>query len=346
MSFARSAGDGRRPRHHERAARSRRRVGQRRRSPCRSRRTVGRRLVASRGKWRRNERRDRRPAIPHARSRQQWSRMSELSKSGEDFDAEVVEADRGGLVVDVGLRGFVPLSQLASVGSLSALGGRGGPPMSCALVGKLLPLKVIEADQRRDRLILSEKAAAHVVRLRRKEEAARRLSEGEVLDATVASVTTFGLFVDGGVADGLVHRSEITWDKGLEPTSLCQSGGAVCVLATAVDRERRRISFSIKRLEEDPWARAVAGVARGVRCRRDGEASQAVRRLRQGLEWHRGFDPRQPHRVPSSGIPDRGSTSGGRCACPCGGYRPERRRLSRSIREASANVMYETRTAK
>ena len=73
-------------------------------------------------------------------------------------------------------------------------------------VGKRLPLKVIEADQRRDRLILSEKAAAQQLRRRRKEEASSQLAEGQVLDGTVASVTTFGLFVDVGVADGLVHR--------------------------------------------------------------------------------------------------------------------------------------------
>ena len=79
---------------------------------------------------------------------------------------------------------------------------------------------MIDADQSRDRLILSEKAAAQEVRRRRKDEASRRLSEGEVLDGTVASVTTFGLFVDVGVADGLVHRSEITWDKGIEPTPI------------------------------------------------------------------------------------------------------------------------------
>src|SRR5438132_11104304 len=95
-----------------------------------------------------------------ARSRRQWTRMSELEKSGEVVEAQVVEASRGGLVVDVGLRGFVPLSQLAAVGSLNA-SERGAVPDSLrAYVGKRLPLKVIEADQRRDRLLLSAKAGA------------------------------------------------------------------------------------------------------------------------------------------------------------------------------------------
>src|SRR5207302_4433322 len=114
-----------------------------------------------------------------ARSRRQWTRMSELEKSGEVVEAQVVEANRGGLVVDVGLRGFVPLSQLAAVGSLNA-SERGAVPDSLrAYVGKRLPLKVIEADQRRDRLILSEKAAALQLRRRRKEEASSELVEGQ-----------------------------------------------------------------------------------------------------------------------------------------------------------------------
>ena len=259
-----------------------------------------------------------------ARSRRQWSLMSELSKSGELVEAEVVEANRGGLVVDVGLRGFVPLSQLTSVGSLGSPPEQGAAPDALrALLGKRLPLRVIEADQCRDRLIPSEKAAAQEVRRQRKEKASRLLGEGEVLDGTVASVTTFGLFVDVGVADGLVHRSEITWDKGIEPTSLYQPGDAVRVLVTAVDRERRRISLSIKRLEQDPWvgSRAARAGSR-VRHRGDDHASDAVRRLRPGSERYRGSDPRERDRVPSSGIPRRASTSGGSRTCPCGGYRP------------------------
>lgn len=108
-------------------------------------------------------------------------------------------------------------------------------------VGKRLPLKVIEADQRRDRLILSEKAAAQQLRRRRKEAASSQLVEGQVLEGTVTSVTTFGLFVDVGAADGLVHRSEITWDKGTEPTTLHRPGDSVRVLVTAVNRERGRV---------------------------------------------------------------------------------------------------------
>ena len=155
---------------------------------------------------------------------------------------------------DLSNSGFVPLSQFASVGSLSALGAGGWGPRYPARARWQAP--AAESDRgrsARDRLILSEKAAAREVRPAAEGRGVAPPERSEVLNGTVANVTSFGLFVDVGVADGLVHRSEITWDKG--------------------------------------------------------------------LERHRGFDPRQRHRVPSSGIPDRGSTSGGSCACPCGGYR-------------------------
>lgn len=116
-----------------------------------------------------------------ARSRRQWARMSELAQSGEVVEAEVVEANRGGLVVDLGLRGFVPLSQLASVGNLGRTERTAVPDALRDYVGKRLPLKVIEADQRRDRLVLSEKAAAQLLRRRRKEEASSHLEPTTLL---------------------------------------------------------------------------------------------------------------------------------------------------------------------
>ncbi len=141
----------------------------------------------------------------------------------------MIDANRGGVIVDVGLRGFVPLSQLGSVGAIDTQ-GPSVPETVRALVGRRLRVRV------------------------RKAEGAARLRVGDVLDGTVVSVTSYGLFVDVGVADGLVHRSEITWAKGLEPTSLYRAGQRIRVVVMSVDRERQRISLSIRRLAEDPWA--------------------------------------------------------------------------------------------
>lgn len=191
-------------------------------------------------------------SLRRSRNRRQWQRLEELRGSGELIDAEVVDANRGGVIVDVGLRGFVPLSQLGSIGAIDT-SEPGVPEQVRSLVGKRLRLRVLEVEPQRDRLILSEKAATQQLRRARKAEGAARLREGDVLEGTIVSVTSYGLFVDVGVADGLVHRSEITWEKGVEPTALYQVGQRVRVVVVSVDRERQRISLSLKRLMDDPW---------------------------------------------------------------------------------------------
>jgi small subunit ribosomal protein S1 len=201
-------------------------------------------------------------SLRRARNRKQWAHMEEMQKSGSVIDAPVLEANRGGVVVDVGLRGFVPLSQLVSIGAID-MHAPGIPESVKALVGKRLQVRVLEADPRRDRLILSEKAAAQQLRRDRKARGTAQLSEGDVLSGTVVGVTSYGLFVDIGVADGLVHLSEITWAKGVEPTALRRLGDVVQVLVVGVDRERQRISLSIKRLGADPWEQHVGQLETG-----------------------------------------------------------------------------------
>jgi len=201
-------------------------------------------------------------SLRRARNRKEWARLEEMQKSGDVIDAPVLEANRGGVVVDVGLRGFVPLSQLVSVGALDTH-EPGIPQPVKALVGRRLQVRVLEADPKRDRLILSEKAATQQLRRDRKARGTAQLSEGDVLGGTVVGVTSYGLFVDVGVADGLVHRSEITWEKGVEPTSLHRVGDTVKVRVVGVDRDRHRISLSIKRLGADPWERYVGHLETG-----------------------------------------------------------------------------------
>jgi small subunit ribosomal protein S1 len=201
-------------------------------------------------------------SLRRARNRKQWAQLEEMQKSGSVIDAPVLEANRGGVVVDVGLRGFVPLSQLVSIGAIDTR-EPGIPESVKALVGKRLQVRVLEADPKRDRLILSEKAAAQQLRRDRKARGTAQLTEGDVLSGTVVGVTSYGLFVDVGVADGLVHRSEITWAKGAEPTSLHRPGDTVQVVVVGVDRERQRISLSIKRLRADPWEEHVGQLETG-----------------------------------------------------------------------------------
>lgn len=190
-----------------------------------------------------------------ARPDRRWLELVEKQRSGELLEAPVIDVNRGGAVVDVGLRGFVPLSQLTSLGAIAR-----GPDLAeavpeavRALRGRTLSLKVVEVDPARGRLILSEKAALQDLRRRRKAQAAAELSVGQILEGTVTHVTGFGLFVDVGAAEGLIHRSEVTWDKAVNPLTVHALGDRVRVVVTAIDAERNRISLSIRRLETDPW---------------------------------------------------------------------------------------------
>jgi small subunit ribosomal protein S1 len=196
------------------------------------------------------------------RNRKQWAELEAMQKNGTVIDAAVLEANRGGVVVDVGLRGFVPLSQLVAISSIDTR-APGVPEALKALVGRHLQVRVLEADPTRDRLIVSEKAAAQQLRRERKARGTTELAVGDVLSGVVVGVTSYGLFVDVGVADGLVHRSEITWEKGVDPISVRRLGDGVQVVVVGVDRDRQRISLSIKRLGADPWEQYVNQIEAG-----------------------------------------------------------------------------------
>jgi small subunit ribosomal protein S1 len=272
---------------------------------------------------------------PRAR---RWQELAEKLKNGEVISAPVVEANRGGVVVDLGVRGFVPLSQLASLGGLDRpTEGEGVPRAVLALVGKDLTMKVIEVDQKRNRLILSEKAATHELRRQRKARAAAELNVGDVLDGTVAHVTGF---VDVGIADGLVHRSEITWDKGVNPMTVQRVGDAVRVAVTAIDPEKERISLSIKQLADDPWTRVGIEKEFSEGGTYDAEITRlmafgAFARIGDGLEGLIHVSELAPQRVAE---PGEAVQVGEHVRVKIVGIDPDRRRLSLSIRQADERI--------
>jgi small subunit ribosomal protein S1 len=276
-------------------------------------------------------------SLRRARGGRRWQELANKQLSGEVVSAPVVEANRGGVVVDLGLRGFVPLSQLASLGMVDrSADGAAVPAAVRALVGKELTLKVIEVDPQRDRLILSEKAATQELRRQRKARAAAELNVGDVLDGTVTQVTGFGLFVDVGIADGLVHRSEITWDKAVNPMTVHQVGDAVRVVVTAIDPDKERISLSIKRLANDPWTRVGAEFAEGGTY--EAEITRlmpfgAFARIGDGVEGLVHVSELAAHRVAEPGNAVR---VGDQVRVKVVGIDQERRRLSLSIRQADA----------
>lgn len=192
-------------------------------------------------------------SINMARQMQDWERARELKESEALIEATVVGYNKGGLLIEFGsLQGFVPRSHIVSLGGRIAPGSHSPDPLA-QMVGQALPLKVIEVSPRQRRLILSERAAWKEWRRIRKERLLADLQEGDVRTGKVTSLTQFGAFVDLGGADGLIHLSELSWDRGKKPEEVLQVGQEVEVKVIHVDRERKRIGLSLKQLRPDPW---------------------------------------------------------------------------------------------
>ncbi|MDH7490192.1 MAG: S1 RNA-binding domain-containing protein [Anaerolineae bacterium] len=190
-------------------------------------------------------------SLARAELEKDWRAAESLYKSQEVFDGLITGYNKGGLIVRMGkLRGFIPASQLANEHQRK---GEDNEQAWADLTGKTLPLKVIELDRRRNRLILSERAALREVRDSQKERLLDSLREGERRKGIVTSVCDFGAFVDLGGADGLIHISELAWGRITHPSEVVKVGQEVEVQVLSVDRERKRIGLSLKRLEPEPW---------------------------------------------------------------------------------------------
>jgi small subunit ribosomal protein S1 len=187
-----------------------------------------------------------------------WLRAEKLVESGESVEAEITDSNRGGVVVRFGrLRGFVPNSHIASI----PRGTRGErlQEAKAKLVGDSLWLVVLEVNQRRRRLVLSEREATR----HRRQALLEELTEGDVHTGTVCSIVPFGAFVDLGGIDGLVHLSELGWRHVHRPQDVVSVGDEIEVYVLSVDRERERIGLSRKRLLPDPWLTVTESLNEG-----------------------------------------------------------------------------------
>ena len=181
-------------------------------------------------------------------AQQDWLRAQEFLESGDVCQARVTEVNRGGVIVPFGrIRGFVPNSHLTSVPR--GLRGDRLRRAKSDLVGRVLSLAVLEVDQRRRRLVLSERVAGR----RQHQQLLETLTEGEVRTGVVRNLVEFGAFVDLGGMDGLIHISELDWRHVEHPSEVLNVGDEVEVYVLSVDRERERIGLSRKRLLPDPW---------------------------------------------------------------------------------------------
>lgn len=174
-----------------------------------------------------------------------WDRIQHAQQDGTILHAMVVDKVKGGLVVDLGMRGFVPGSHV----DLSRAKGR----QFEALVGQSIPLKVIEVDRGKGRVILSHKNAVAEERARARVEVLESLQEGEVREGVIRRLTDFGAFVDLGGIDGLLPISEMSWTYIKHPSEVVRRGQRITVAVLRVDREGGRISLGLKHILPDPW---------------------------------------------------------------------------------------------
>ena len=191
-------------------------------------------------------------SIDRARLEKSWRWLEQLFEEGSIIEAPVDGFNKGGLLVNLrGVRGFIPASQVAGASPVI----RPDRPDSLAgLVGRTVPLKVIEINRRRNRLILSQRQALQGYRETRKGELLDSLQAGQVCKGVVSSICNFGVFVDLGGADGLVHLSELSWGRIGHPREVVQVGQEVEVHVLGIDRERKRIALSLRRCQPEPWS--------------------------------------------------------------------------------------------
>lgn len=186
-------------------------------------------------------------------ARKVWDEIEKKFEAGETLTVPVTQIVKGGLVVDAGVRGFVPASMVSDhfVEDFNQY------------KGQELELKIVEIEPSENRLILSHKEIVQQEREAKKQEVMSQLAAGDVLDGKVARLTNFGAFIDLGGVDGLVHVSEISYERVGKPSDVLKVGEDVKVKVLAVDPEKDRISLSIKQTLPQPWDDIEEKVAEG-----------------------------------------------------------------------------------
>jgi small subunit ribosomal protein S1 len=176
-----------------------------------------------------------------------WNRVEEMFNNGENVEGEVIEVVKGGLILDIGLRGFLPASlvDLRRVKDLNAF------------MGTRIEARVIEMDRNRNNVVLSRRVVLEETRKQERSEILTKLQPGMRLSGTVSSIVDFGAFVDLGGIDGLIHISELSWNHVNHPTEVVKVGQEVEVQVLDVDLNRERISLGLKQTTEDPWRALV-----------------------------------------------------------------------------------------
>src|ERR1700712_1263428 len=172
-----------------------------------------------------------------------WGTIEQLKENDEPVKGTVIEVVKGGLILDIGLRGFLPASlvEMRRVRDLQPY------------VGKEIEAKIIELDKNRNNVVLSRRAWLEQTQSEVRSEFLNQLQKGTIRKGVVSSIVNFGAFVDLGGVDGLVHVSELSWKHIDHPSEVVEVGQEVTVEVLDVDLDRERVSLSLKATQEDPW---------------------------------------------------------------------------------------------
>jgi small subunit ribosomal protein S1 len=182
-----------------------------------------------------------------ARFEKAWRRIEAAAETGEAVEGTVIEVVKGGLIIDLGIRGFLPAS-LVDIRRVSDLD---------EFLHTKIPCKVIEINRQRNNVVLSRRAVLEEARKGQREEIIEQLQPGQVVEGQISNIVDFGAFVDLNGIDGLIHISEISWSHVNHPSELLEIGDTVQVKVLEIDRDRQRISLGLKQTQDDPWQRVV-----------------------------------------------------------------------------------------
>jgi small subunit ribosomal protein S1 len=182
-----------------------------------------------------------------ARFEKAWRKIEEAAETGKPVTGTVIEVVKGGLILDLGVRGFLPAS-LVDIRRVQNLD---------EFMGQQLECKVIELNRSRNNVVLSRRAVLEEERKEVREQILGRLQPGQVVEGKISNIVDFGAFVDLEGIDGLIHISELSWSHVNHPSEVVSIGDTVRVKVLDIDRERQRISLGLKQTQEDPWQRVL-----------------------------------------------------------------------------------------
>ena len=183
-----------------------------------------------------------------ARFEKAWRKIEAAAESGEPVEGNVIEVVKGGLILDLGVRGFLPAS-LVDIRRVHNLD---------EFLGQALECKVIELNRSRNNVVLSRRAVLEEERKEVREQILGRLEPGQVVEGKISNIVDFGAFVDLDGIDGLIHISELSWSHVNHPSEVVSIGDTVRIKVLDIDRDRQRISLGLKQTQEDPWQRVIS----------------------------------------------------------------------------------------